>query len=174
MDGIKKKVHAENVGNQAAAQTTTHAEMLNNGVGTVKFQEKKDWSGSVFGSYPQSIATSRSGKFSHRGVPPQDVEGSMGGIVYVGPRVQGGSDDCAWVFAWSVAGDGTPNKVYAECGLASKYPPGNINWDKIKTSLTTASSEIEYSDDTSRSEISASIDASGNTPALAVVFQVNP
>lgn len=112
LDGIKKKVHAENAGSfQAAAQTTTTVKMLNNGVGAVKYQENKDWSGSIFGSYPKTVAIGGIGKFSHRGVPPQDSEGSKGAIVYVGPRVEGGPDDCAWVFAWSVPDDGSSNKV---------------------------------------------------------------
>ncbi|XP_057251938.1 jasmonate-induced protein homolog [Beta vulgaris subsp. vulgaris] len=176
IDELKKELGANESplsdARNAKAQATTKASMLNNGVGTIKFQEKKDWSGSIVGSIPPTIQLNKSGKFSHRGTPPKDSNGSMGAMVYVGPNVQGGSDNCAWIMAWSTPGDGTENKIYVETGPSTKYPSGSIDWDTIKSSLQNSSNESHYFDEDSQTEVSAQIAKNGNNPLAAAVFDV--
>lgn len=95
-----------------STQVYVRASMLNNGVATMNYRDHKLWSGSIIGSYPDDIEMNGARSTTHQGVPPKDTEGSMGAIVFVGPNVQDGADDCAWVLAWSVLGDGTTeNKV---------------------------------------------------------------
>ncbi|XP_057251430.1 uncharacterized protein LOC125498413 [Beta vulgaris subsp. vulgaris] len=66
----------------------------------------------------------------------------MGAVVYVGPNVQGGPDNCAWIMAWSTPGDGTENKIYVETGPSTKYPSGSIDWDTIKSSCKTQAMKV--------------------------------
>lgn len=108
-------------------QVNVKAELRNDtSKGTLTFQEKKDWSGSVFGDYPEKISINRTDKFEHSGVPPHDLNGSMGGVIYVGPNVQGGPDKCAWLLAWSAVGDdATPNKV---CKYKFEFVLSSIDW----------------------------------------------
>ncbi|CAO2828766.1 unnamed protein product [Amaranthus hypochondriacus] len=153
-------------------QATTRACMLNNGVGTITLHDHKDWSGKVFGSYPPSIPMTRSGKFTHRGIPPKDTKGSMGAVVYVGPNVQGQPINCAWVLAWWVPGEGSPNKVYVETGPCSKYPKGNIDWDSIKDKLMNSICESHDRNEDTGAEASAKIDQTGNIPACVALFDV--
>lgn len=94
----------------AQSQATTTMNMSNMGVGQMIVHDKFDWSGSVLGSYP-TINTMNTRNFIHRGVPPKDPQGSYGCVIYAGPNVQGGANNCAWVLAWKVLGDGSPNKV---------------------------------------------------------------
>ncbi|XP_057251685.1 jasmonate-induced protein homolog [Beta vulgaris subsp. vulgaris] len=114
IDELKKELGANESplsdARNAKAQATTKASMLNNGVGTIKFQEKKDWSGSIVGSIPPTIQINKSGKFSHRGTPPKDSNGSMElGVRW--SQCASGPDNCAWIMAWSTPGDGTENKA---------------------------------------------------------------
>ncbi|XP_057542883.1 jasmonate-induced protein homolog [Amaranthus tricolor] len=158
--------------NAQPSQATTRACMLNDGVGTITLHDYKDWSGKVFGSYPPSIPMTRSGKSTHRGVPPKDSQGSMGAVVYVGSNVQGQPNNCAWVLAWWVAGDGSSNKIYVETGPCSKYPKNKIDWDSIKDKLMNSINESNHRDDDTGAEASAKIDETGNIPACAAVFDV--
>lgn len=102
---IKSSIGARN-----SNQATTNMNMSNTGVGKMIVYDKHDWSGSVLGTYP-NIDRNDSANFIHRSVLPKDPQGSYGCVIYAGPNVQDGSDNCAWVLAWKVLGDGSPNKV---------------------------------------------------------------
>ncbi|CAO2828768.1 unnamed protein product [Amaranthus hypochondriacus] len=168
-----QNVIAYNSANDAQpSQATTRACMLNNGVGAITLHDHKDWSGKVFGSYPPSIPMTRSGKSTHRGVPPKDAKGSMGAVVYVGSNVQGQPNNCAWVLAWWVPGDGSSNKIYVETGPCSKYPKGEIDWDSIQDKLMNSTHESHDRNDDTGAEACAEIDQNGNIPACAAVFDV--
>ncbi|XP_010670303.2 jasmonate-induced protein homolog [Beta vulgaris subsp. vulgaris] len=160
-------------GTKGKSQATTRALMVNNGFGNATFQEKKDWSGSVIGAYPPSLGVNRPGKYTHRGVPPKDFKGSKGAVVYVGSNVQAGPINSAWILAWNVPGDGSPNQIYVETGPNTKYGKGNVDWDSIQNSLNNPKSESHYRDEDTGAEASAKINATGNSPAASAVFDIS-
>lgn len=156
------------------SQATMRGLVMNNGVDTIKFQEAKDWSGSVFGTYPPSITVERTVNITHQGVPPKDYNGSKGAVVYVGSNVQGKSDNCAWVLAWYIPGDGSSNKIYVETGPSTKYPFHMIDWDAIEGKLESSGSDNHYRDDDTGAEASAQITSTGNIPKVVAVFDATP
>ena len=102
---IKSSIGARN-----SNQATTNMNISNTGVGKMIVHDKHDWSGSVLHTYP-NIDTNDSANFIHRSILPEDPQGSYGCVIYAGPNVQGGSDNCAWVLAWKVLGNASLNKV---------------------------------------------------------------
>ncbi|CAO2826723.1 unnamed protein product [Amaranthus hypochondriacus] len=136
--------------------TTTIISITNAGVQTIKYSSNKDWSGTVLGNYPQTIQLYQNGGFSHSGMYPNDQNGSIGAVVFVGPNKQTGSDDCAWVLAWSNPGQGD-NKVYVETGPSNKYIPGAVGWPIIQSKLQNSSASSSAYDSTCQSQASAVI-----------------
>uniref|UniRef100_A0A803MNG3 Jasmonate-induced protein n=2 Tax=Chenopodium quinoa TaxID=63459 RepID=A0A803MNG3_CHEQI len=154
---------------ESGGLATTGGWILNFGEDTIVFQEPKDWSGSVLGDYPPQIDVKTSAKFTHQG-----DDGSMGAVVYVGPRKKGGSTECAWVFAWYTPGNGNANKTYVEVGPAEDYPKGNIDrWEIIKANLLNAPGHTSHAIDNVKTgaEASSSIKP-GYTSVATSVFDV--
>ncbi|CAO2828759.1 unnamed protein product [Amaranthus hypochondriacus] len=164
-------IHDE-IKSSSSNQATTNMNMTNTGVGKMIVHDKHDWSGSVLGTYP-NIDRNDSANFIHRSVLPKDPQGSYGCVIYAGPNVQGGSHNCAWVLAWKVLGDGSPNKIYVKTGLLSQYPKDAVNWNVIKDNLENSGSKSEDHDAFSGAEASALIDPSGDLAAATALFTVN-
>ena len=132
---LKNDIKASNggVNLNAQSQATTTMNMSNMGVGQMIVHDNYNWSGNVLGIYP-TINAMDTRNFMHRGIPPKDPQGSYGCVIYAGPNVQGGAINCAWVLAWKVLGDGSPNKVIKFSNILCMVH--NKNWLFIIVSLT--------------------------------------